>query len=73
VPPSHDCFASKMHWFLHAVSQVYKCVKSYSLNSRDHCTCCLLSFLVVVKYSRFLWSIRILNFNWLPCRQCCHS
>src|SRR5258708_818460 len=39
----------------------------------DHLACCLVSFLVEVKYSRFLWSITVLMAVAKPSKKCCQD
>ena len=40
---------------------------------RAHLTCLLFNFCAFIKYSRFLWSVQILNFVVVPSRKCLHT
>ena len=48
-------------------------VKSNWDRCRDHRACLRFSFLDVWKYTRFLWSIQILNWHGVHLRKCHHS
>ena len=47
--------------------------KSNLAKSNNHWACLWFSFLAVMKYLRFLWSVQISNWCSVPSRKCLHS